>query len=246
MDRFAYTAMSGMRAALAAQDVTAHNIANASTPGFRRDTGISQSRALSGFGDRIMAAEAQLRAQMEPGLVTQTGRSLDVAVQGDAMLAVQTADGQEAYTRRGDLRIGATGVLENGDGLPVVGRGGGPVTIPPAQRVEIGDDGTISIQPPGAAETELVAIDRIKLASPDIEKIRKGPDGLFRLPGGETADADPAARLTPGALEGSNVNAMAEMINLLDQSRSYELQVKMMSAARELDVSSVSLLKLDN
>lgn len=245
MDRLAYTAMSGMRAVLAAQDVAAHNIANASTPGFRRDTTTTQARQLSGFGDRVLAAEAQLRAQMNPGTVNQTGRSLDVAVQGNAMLAVQTADGSEAYTRRGDLRVGETGVLENGEGLAVVGRNGGPITIPPSQSIEIAADGTISIRPPGAAETELVAIDRIKLATPDIEKVRKGPDGLFRLPEGAVADPDIAARLSPGALEGSNVNAMAEMINLLEQTRAYEMQVKMMGEAKDLDVSSVSLLKLD-
>ncbi len=246
MGSFAYTAMTGMRAALAAQDVTAHNIANASTTGFRKDIGTTKGRELSGgFGGQVLAAEAQLQAQMSPGEVQATGRPLDLAIGGDSMLAVQAADGTEAYTRRGDLKIDANGLLVNGDGVPVIGSGG-PVTMPPAQRIDIAADGTISIQPLGAGPQEMVAIDTLKLATPDPTRLAKGGDGLFHLPQGETADADPEARVTTGSLEGSNVNAMAAMIDLLDQSRNYELQVKMLGASRELDQSSAELMRLDN
>lgn len=246
MDRFAYTALSGMRAALAAQDVTAHNIANASTAGFRKDVGNTQARALSGgFGDRVLAAQSQLSAQMAGGEVNATGRSLDVALGGEAMLAVQAADGGEAYTRRGDLKIDANGLMVNGDGVPVIGSGG-PITLPPAQRIDIAADGTISIQPLGAGPQEMVSIDTLKLVTPDARRIAKGDDGLFHLPKGETADADPEATITAGALEGSNVNAMASMIDLMDQSRTYELQVKMLGASRDLDQSSAELMRLDN
>src|SRR3546814_9686462 len=156
MDRLVYTALSGLRSNMAAQDVTAHNIANASTLGFKRDVAATQSRSLAGsesFQSRIQAAAGMLAPDLESGVVNQTGRSLDVAMIGEAMMAVQTADGAEAYTRRGDLRVGATGVLETGDGLPVIGHGGA-ITIPPAARIEIGADGTISIQPPGAQPTD--------------------------------------------------------------------------------------------
>jgi flagellar basal-body rod protein FlgF len=246
MDRFAYTALSGMRAALARQDVTAHNIANASTLGFRRDLGNTAPRELTGsFGERVMAAERALRPQMDAGQVSTTGRALDVAVQGNAFIAVQAPDGGEGYSRRGDLRIGATGVLETGDGLPVIGASGGPVTLPPAERVEIGADGTISIQPPGGDAAQLLPVDRIKLAAPELDRLSKDRTGLFRLPQGETALQDPSAALATGSLEASNVNAMAAMIDLMDQSRAYELQVKMLGAARELDQSSASLLRLE-
>src|SRR5690606_14671774 len=127
MDRLVYTALSGLRSAMAAQDVTAHNIANASTIGFKRDVSASQSRHLVGgqsFASRIQAAEGTLEADNAPGTVNQTGRALDVAMLGESMMAVQAPDGTEVYTRRGDLRISPTGILETGDGLVVVGQGG--------------------------------------------------------------------------------------------------------------------------
>ena len=246
MDRFAYTALSGMRAALAAQDLTAHNIANASTVGFRKDIGTTQARPVEGgFDDRILAAEAQLRPMMTAGELQTTNRPLDVAVLGDAMLVVQAKDGQEAYTRRGDLKVDANGVLTNGDDAPVIGSGG-PITMPPSQRIDIAADGTISIQPLGAGPNEMVAIDKLKLVKIDDKRIAKGDDGLFHMARGETAEADADARIQTGALEGSNVNAMAAMIDLMDQSRNYELQVRMLSASRDLDQSSAALLRLEN
>ena len=248
MDRFAYTALSGMRAALQAQDLTAHNIANASTVGFRKDVGIAQARAVSGgsFDNRILAAESNLKAQMSGGEVHSTDRSLDVAMTGNAMLTVEGPDGKEAYSRRGDLKIdNATGVLVNGDGLPVMGSGG-PITLPPATRIDIAADGTINIQPVGAGPNETVAVDKLKLITVDPKTFDKGPDGLFRLADGQPANDDPDARLQSGALESSNVNPMASMIEMMEQARTYELQVKMLDQSKDLDTSSAQLMRLDN
>src|SRR3546814_16695521 len=110
-----------------------------------------------------------LAPDLESGVVNQTGRSLDVAMIGEAMMAVQTADGAEAYTRRGDLRVGATGVLETGDGLPVIGHGGA-ITIPPAARNEIGAGGKLSIQPTGPQPPEMTEHGRQKGRAPCREK----------------------------------------------------------------------------
>lgn len=248
MDRFAYTALSGMRAALQAQDLTAHNIANASTTGFRKDVGITQARAVYGgsFDNRILAAEANMKAQMSGGEIHSTDRSMDVAMTGNAMMAVQGPDGKEAYTRRGDLKIdNATGVLVNGDGLPVMS-GGGTITLPPATRVDIAADGTINIQPVGAGPNETVAVDKIKMISADPKNFDKGKDGLFRLADGQTAPDDPDARLQSGALESSNVNPMASMIEMMEQARTYELQVKMLNTSKDLDQNSAQLMRLDS
>ena len=248
MDRLVYTALSGLRSSMAAQDVTAHNIANASTLGFKRDVGATEARALVGsdksFESRIQAARGVLASDQATGVVNQTGRTLDVAMTGDAMMAVQAPDGSEAYTRRGDLRIGATGVLETGDGFPVIGEGG-PITVPPANRIEIGADGTISIQPQGAQPNEMSEIGRIKLVTADPATLKKGLDNLMRAPDGGQLAQDQSAQLQTGSLESSNVNLMASMVDMIEQARAYEVQVQLVSSVRDMDTSSAALLRLE-
>src|SRR5690606_31883939 len=93
-----------------------------------------------GFDTRLPSSEEVIDADRDPGSIRPTGRPLDIAMAGDAWLAVQASDGSEAYTRRGDLSIAASGVLETGDGFPVMGSGG-PITVPPADKVQIAADG---------------------------------------------------------------------------------------------------------
>jgi flagellar basal-body rod protein FlgF len=248
MDRLVYTALSGLRSTMAAQDVLAHNVANASTLGFKRDISASQSQVLQGgetFQSRIQAAEGVLAPDQGAGVINQTGRTLDVAMMGDAMMAVQSPDGNEAYTRRGDLRVGATGVLETGDGFPVIGEGG-PITVPPANKIEIGADGTVSIQPQGAEATEVTQIGRIKLVTADPAKLKKGLDNLMRAEDGNALPQDDTAQLQTGSLESSNVNMMDAMVQMIEQARAYEVQVQLVSSVRDMDVDSTSLLKLEN
>jgi flagellar basal-body rod protein FlgF len=158
-------------------------------------------------------------------------------------LAIQAEDGTEAYTRAGDLRITPNGLLTTGTGLPVMG-GGGPVTMPEAQKIEIGSDGTISIIPLGDSAATLSVIDRIKLVNPDLADIEKGKDGLFRLKNG--ADADPSAqvRLVSGSVEGSNVSVVSSMVSMIELARNFELQVKMMKTVSENEATSAQLMRL--
>jgi flagellar basal-body rod protein FlgF len=245
MDRLSYTAFTGMRAAMSAQAVRANNIANASTVGYRRDfAGAVAAAVVDGVGTagRLQANERALRADSSAGSIIQTGRDLDIAMEGAALLAVQAPEGGEAYTRRGDLRLSVTGVLENGDGHPVLGTSG-PVSLPPADRVVIGADGTISIQPRGAPLSELTAVDRLKLVSPDPATLGKRPDALLRPIDGTDAPLDPAARLASGALETSNVNLAGEFIAVLENARAFELQVGLLTTARDLDQASSALLR---
>ena len=247
MDRLVYTALSGLRSAMAAQDVTAHNIANASTIGFKRDVSAAQSRHLVGgqsFASRIQAAEGTLEADNAPGTVNQTGRALDVAMLGDSMMAVQAPDGTEVYTRRGDLRISPTGILETGDGLVVVGQGG-PITVPPANTVEIRADGTVSIRPQGGQLNEMSEIGRIKMVTPQPDELEKGLDNLMRAAGGGQLAQDDTARLQTGGLEGSNVNMMGSMITMIEQARAFEVQVQLVTSVRDMDMSSTALLRLE-
>src|SRR5580765_2674467 len=123
MDRFLYVAMSGAKETLRAQTANNHNIANASTTGFRADLSAFQSRAVtgSGYASRAYATNATVGWDPNPGSMISTDRDLDVGVQGAGWIAVQGKDGTEAYTRAGDLRVDASGLLLTGTGLPVLG-----------------------------------------------------------------------------------------------------------------------------
>jgi flagellar basal-body rod protein FlgF len=232
MDRMLYVAMSGAKETLMSQANASNNLANANTTGFLSD--LNQFRSMPVFGPghptRVYAMDERSSSDFAPGGVSQTGRDLDVALKDGGWFAVQSRDGSEAYTRRGDLRVNENGILVNGNNLPVIGNGG-PIAVPPYDKLEIGTDGTLSILPQGSAVDQLAAIDRIKMVAPQYGQMKKGEDGLFRLAGGGEADADPAQRVVSGALITSNVNIVNEMVDMIELSRRFELQVKMMKTA---------------
>ena len=236
MDRLIYSALSAMRAQQAAQAVTANNLANAGTTGFRRELSSLSARWLEGSDDtaRVQADDVVATAQLEAGPVTVTGGALDVAIDGSGWLAVEAKDGGEAYTRRGDLHVTAAGRLETGDGLAVMSEAG-PLTVPTSAPLNIAPDGSVSA---GG-----VAVGRIKLVDAAPGTLAKRGDGLF---GGEVLDADPAVRVRSGALEGSNVQTAASLAELLEQSRGFETSAKLMRMARDIDEGGTRLMRLDN
>lgn len=245
MDRLLYVAMSGAQQTLVSQAANSHNLANLNTTGFRAD--LNQFRSMPVFGSglptRVYALSERPGMDYTPGPIEFTGRELDVAIRDEGWIAVQAPDGQEAYTRAGDLRINSYGLLETGAGHSVLGNAG-PIAIPPAEKVEIGADGTISVRPLGLSSTSLAEIDRIKLVNPDRERMYKGADGLARLDAATPAPADAGVTLVSGALERSNVNAVDAMVNMISLARRFEMQVKMMHAAEEADRSAASILQL--
>lgn len=246
MDRLIYSSLSAMRGAMARQATTANNLANANTTGFRAE--MATVRPLwvrgQGFESRAPSSEEVMAADMRAGAIVQTGRNLDVALSGDALLGVQAENGEEAYTRRGDLTIAASGLLTTGDGIPVLGESG-PITMPPADEINIDGQGVIWIRAQGADPTvPMQQVDRLKLASPTGSRIAKGLDGLFRVEGGGTLPADPQGQLTAGSLEGSNVNATQALVDMIDASRSWEMQIKLVTTAKELDSSAADLMRL--
>jgi len=244
MDRMLYVAMSGAKETMLSQATTANNLANASTTGFAAD--LHQFRSMPVFGPgqptRVYAMSERPSTDFAPGSKMMTGRDLDVAVSGDGWLAVQANDGNEAYTRRGDLQIDANGLVTTGNGLPLLGDGG-PIAIPPADKVTIGSDGTISIVPEGGNPTQLAVIDRIKIVSAQYDEMEKGVDGLMRLKSGEAAEADPAQRVLQGFLESSNVNSVNEMVNMIELQRRFEMQVRMMKTADEMAQGTATLMR---
>ena len=245
MDRLIYSSLAAMRGAMARQATIANNLANVNTVGFRGEFTSAEAEWLKGSGlsGRATVSQDVTGANMTPGAVTATGRDLDVALNGNALLTVQAADGSEAYTRRGDLQLSQTGLLTTGDGVPVLGQSG-PITLPPADSVSIGQDGQVWVVPQGGDPKSPQAVDTLKLVSADGSTIKKGIDGLFRVDGGGALPADPDATLTAKSLEGSNVNASATLVDMIDAARSWEAQVKMLTTAQDLDKSSAQLMQL--
>lgn len=245
MDRMLYVAMSGAKETMLAQTTNSNNLANANTTGFRAE--LQQFRSMPLFGDgfptRVYGMSEHPDTDFTHGAVVSTGRDLDVAIKGDGWFAVQTQDGNEAYTRRGDLMLDANGLLTTGNGLPVMGDGG-PIAIPPLEKIDIAADGTISIRPLGQAANELAVVDRIKMVNPAVQEMTKGADGLFRQKNGQEAEADANVQLVTGALESSNVNIVNAMVDMIELSRRYEMEVKMMKTAEEVDDSSASIMRM--
>lgn len=245
MDRLAQTSLSALRAAMARQAATANNLANVDTVGFRGE--MASARALwirgGGLESRALASEEVTGADFRGGAVTETGRPLDVALEGDALLAVQAENGEEAYTRRGDLQLSETGLLTTGEGTPVLGDEG-PITLPPADSVKIEQDGAIWIVPTGGDPSTPQLAGRLKLASPIGSQVVKGTDGLFRVQGGGILPGDATARLVSGRLEGSNVEATKALTDMIEASRAWDTQLKLITTARDLDSSTTDLMRM--
>lgn len=243
MDRLIYTAMTGAKHILEQQATTSHNLANATTTGFRAQ--IDQFRAVPVEGaalpTRAFVVDATTGSDFRSGAIQHTGRELDVAVQGEGWLAVQAADGTEAYTRNGSLRLDENGVLLTRDGLNVLGDGG-PLSIPPGRNVAIARDGTVSLVPDGSAATGLTAVGRLKLVNPPEADLVRGDDGLFRLKDGGAADVDPAVNVVSGAVESSNVNVVDEMVNMISLARQFEMHMKLLQNAENNDSKAAQLL----
>ena len=180
---------------------------------------------------------------MVAGEIVDTGRNLDIAIETDALMAVQAVDGTEAYTRRGDLSISATGLLVNGEGRPVLGENG-PITIPPVGIPGIAPDGTITIADPAAPDQPPAEVGRIKLATWEGSPVSKGLDGLFRVEGGGILPGDEAATVKVGALEQSNVKTTEVLVDMIDAQRLFAMRSKLISTAREIDESGAQLMRL--
>ena len=245
MDRFLYIAMSGAKEIMRAQTVNANNLANASTTGFRADFDAMVQQQVFGPGQENTRHYVQTDGygtDFSKGNLVGTGRDLDIAVDGDGWITVQAPDGTEAYTRNGNLRIDATGLLMTETGLPVMGNEG-PITIPEHLTMQISDDGRISIVPKGSGPQTITEVDRIKLVNPDLDQLEKGLDGLIRAGGGQ-AEADGAVRLFTGTLETSNVNTVESLVDMISYSRQFEMQIKMMKSAEQQDEATTRLMRM--
>lgn len=245
MDKLLYLSMSGAKQTMLAQQINANNLANVNTTGFRAELATFASVPVNGPGypSRVYAQGQGLGANFATGSLLTTGRDLDVAVHGDGYFAVLAPDGTEAYTRAGDLHVNNAGQLINGGGHLVLGSGG-PLAVPPNEKLEIGADGTISIRPVGQDATALATVDRIKLVKAPQSGLLRGDDGLFRTSDGQGLPADATVQVVSGTLESSNVNAVEAMVNMISLSRHFEMQIKTMKSAEENDRKADELLRM--
>ena len=245
MDRLIYTSLTAMRGSMARQTAIANNLANANTPGFRADLAEAQTVWLESqqLNTRAFLSEEVQAADMKTGTVVATGRDLDIALSGDSMLAVQAKNGEIGYTRRGDLMLSSTGLLTTGDGRPVQGVQG-PMTLPPSDAINIDDQGRVSIVPVGGDATQPQQWDQLLLVSPAGSDVVKGVDGLFRVRGGGTLPSDPDARVITRSLENSNVSATEALVEMIEASRSWDTQLKLLNDARDMDAATADLMSL--
>jgi len=245
MDRVVFVMASGAKQLMRAQSVNANNLANVNTIGFQADLANFRAQLVDGPGyeSRAYALGDNAGARFEKGTIQSTGRPLDVAVNGDGWIAVQAMDGTEAYTRAGNLRVNINGQLLTGAGHPVMGESG-PIVIPEFEKLEIGRDGTISVRPIGQQPSTLAEVGRIKLVAPEHSELVKGEDGLLRTRTGGAAPATTEVTLLSGALESSNVNSVEALVDMIGLARQYEMSVKIMQTAKEMDEQTAQLMSL--
>ncbi|NKF21755.1 flagellar basal body rod protein FlgF [Solimonas marina] len=245
MDRALYVAMTGASETLRQQAINNHNLANASTTGFRAELLASQAQDVNGPGlpTRVNSAAQTPGWDSRGGNIQQTGRNLDVAMAPDTWLAVQASDGSEAYTKAGDLQLDAYGQLRTASGQTVLGDAG-PVTIPQAADLSIGGDGTITVQPLGSGTESLATVGRLKVMQATPDQLERGTDGLMRAKPGVALNPASGNVVTSGALESSNVNLPETMVNMISLARQFELQTKLMKTAEDNAAASSTLTRI--
>lgn len=243
MDRVIYVAMTGAREVTRQQAAVSHNLANIATHGFKQELNVFRALPVVGEGakTRAFVLETTPRTDFTPGTVQQTGRPLDVALRGSGWIAVQDANGQEAYTRMGHLQVSQNGIMQTTNGLNVLGDAG-PLAVPPDQDILIAKDGTVSTVPIGLGLNAVAIAGRIKLVNPTETDLVRGEDGLFRQKSGEAAIADANVTLISGALETSNVNPAEAMVNMVSLARQFEMQMRVLRAAEDNNRSADKVL----
>lgn len=225
-----------------AQAINAHNLANAGTDGFKAEIAYYSSQ--DDYSRLNATNTVSSNPDLSPGVVRETGRDLDISINGEGWIAVMAADGTEAYSRRGDLQLDAFGQLTNGIGQPIMGNNG-PIALPPFGSLEIGSDGTISILPLGQTANTLAVVDRIKLVTIENSEITRSEDGLVRASDGIAVNADASVSVHSGMLEGSNVNVVGEMIKMIDLARRFESEIKLMQSAKENAAALAKIMSMN-
>ena len=252
MDRLAFTSLAAVNNQSEIRAQITNNLANVSTVGFKESFALASKTVDvegAGFDSRSsVTVESQDIINLTPGVTNRTGRALDVAMNDSTVLGVQVGDQDIAFTRRGDLRIAPSGLIENAAGHLILGEGG-PINVPPGQLVSISPDGTVFGSLPSEPQTPPVELGKLLLLDASATPLVRRVDGLFTTLDPQFKNAlfptgPNVASLQSGALEGSNVNPVEAMIKMMDFSRSYEAQIKMISEIKSIDETGTTLMKL--
>lgn len=242
MDKALYIGTSGANNSMHQLEILTNNLANINTVGFRGDYELMKQYDVSSNGQKIRSYSMidKTYSDFKPGPIIRTGRDLDVALSESGFITVQAQSGKEGYTRAGDLQI-KNGFLTTQSGHLVKGDSG-LINVGNAEHVTIGTDGTVSIRTAG--EHKLINVGRIKLVNPSLKDLQKGTDGLFYASNGSDVKYDPKLKLTTGALEGSNVNPVETLTNLIELSREFEMHSNLMKTMSEDASKSNQILSL--
>ncbi|PKF62766.1 flagellar biosynthesis protein FlgF [Psychromonas sp. psych-6C06] len=247
MDKFLYISMSGAKENMNALAIHSNNLANANKTGFKAS--FEQARSMQVYGQgqptRVFALTEEPGQNFESGIMQTTGRDLDISIQGDGWFVVESELGGEGMSRSGGLNINNDGMLVDSNGSQVLDIQGIPIYIQlPVEKFNIRQDGMVEVRPEGAPAEAMEEIAQIKLVNPDVKGLMRGEDGLFRQIDGQDPEWDRTVRVQSGTLEASNVNLSSELTSLINLQRHFEMQIKMMKNAEEIDKSSETLLRV--
>ena len=248
MDRLIHTALHGMRLHADNQRAIVAGLANQNTVGFRKDIFSNLASAYvegDGLSERVFPTRGENAIDLSIGKVMPTDNPLDIAIDGGGFLIAQDANNEPVLTRRGDFRIGPDRILRNGEGLTIMGDAG-PITVPNYSTIEVSQDGSILVRPPGVdLDQPPNAVGRLRLANVPVTALTRGPDGHIRTRDGSAPPNDANVRVIPKSLESSNVNPIESMVEMLQSSRSYDMKVKLLMTARDLDDQTARLMRSD-
>jgi len=248
MDRSIYTALNSMNILRDNQSVTAQNLANVSVVGYRKDVSINFSSVYldrdNGLDPRVLALQEPGGFDNTPGPMQQTGAPLDLAVDGDGYFIVRPVNGEISLSRRGDFTVSADGTLRDGTGTQPLSTELQPITIPPHRKIAVSGDGIINIEPLNGPVGQTVRVAQIATTFGSEVPLAKTIDGFVRPVDGSVPEPDNRTLLLSGFLEGSNVKSVDELVSGIDQSRAYEINVKFVTTAKEIDEATASLMRM--
>ena len=249
MDRLAQTALSALRQMQDNKFDLAHNLANVNVPGFRRDLPNEGNagflKELEKLSAKVLPLETEARKfSNEAGQLQNTGLETDVAVLNQGFFYIQPENGEIALSRRGDLGLNAENQLVNGVGDLVLSDGLEPIILPNFTSMSITDIGEVLVQQAGAPDGQLTSVGFNGSTSSEIDQLVKSLDGNIRKADGTVPSADQTARFGQGFLESSNVSAIEELIRNIDMQRQFEINVKLIKKASDLDSAGAKLMNL--
>ena len=249
MDRSIYTALNSMSILRDNQSVTSQNLANVSVPGFQKDVQINFSSVYldrdKGIDPRVMALQEPGGFDSTPGPMSQTGSPMDIAIDGNGFFIVQPSSGGKiAMSRRGDFGVSANGILTDGTGTKPLSTDLEPIVVPPYRTITISGNGIIEIEPLNGPVGQKVRVAQLATTAGSEVPLTKTIDGFVRPVDGTVPEPDNRALLLNGFLEGSNVKSVDELVAGIDQSRAYEVNVKFLTTAKEIDEATASLMRM--